>query len=131
MSDSSIVVLPHISGDVKKVLNDEALKFVAHLQRKFNSNRLRLLKERTTKQKQISREGLDFLPQTSSIRNSDWKVADVPHDLQKRWVEITGPVSPTKMVRQALHLLHSSILIEIFLGDQRFKLRCMLLYGGF
>jgi malate synthase len=43
-------------------------------------------------------EVLDFLPQTKQIRNNPhWRVAPAPKDLDKRWVEITGPVD-RKMV---------------------------------
>src|SRR4029077_13471123 len=40
----------------------------------------------------------DFLPETRSVRESDWKVASTPPDLQKRWVEITGPVERKMMI---------------------------------
>lgn len=43
-------------------------------------------------------EVFDFLPQTKQIRNNPhWRVAPAPKDLDKRWVEITGPVD-RKMV---------------------------------
>jgi malate synthase len=44
----------------------------------------------------------DFLPQTRHIREGDWSVAPVPHDLQDRRVEITGPTD-RKMVINALN----------------------------
>ena len=44
----------------------------------------------------------DFLPETQRIRESDWTVAPVPHDLQDRRVEITGPTD-RKMVINALN----------------------------
>ena len=40
----------------------------------------------------------DFLPETRKVRESDWKVAPTPPDLQKRWVEITGPVERKMMI---------------------------------
>ena len=34
----------------------------------------------------------DFLPETKTIRDSDWTVNKITNpDLQKRWVELTGP----------------------------------------
>jgi malate synthase len=44
----------------------------------------------------------DFKSETKSIRESDWKVAEVPADLLDRRVEITGPAEP-KMVINALN----------------------------
>ncbi|MCP4427662.1 MAG: malate synthase A, partial [Chloroflexi bacterium] len=44
----------------------------------------------------------DFLPETAAIRANDWTVASIPHDLQDRRVEITGPVD-RKMVINALN----------------------------
>lgn len=93
-----ITVLPRATEQSNSILTPDALQFVAHLHRKFNSRRIQLLKERTKRISVIAKKGLDFLPETESIRNGHWKVADVPDDLQKRWVEITGPVSPSKMV---------------------------------
>src|SRR5262249_43071314 len=44
----------------------------------------------------------DFLPETRSVREGNWKVAPLPHDLLDRRVEITGPVD-RKMVINALN----------------------------
>ncbi|MFQ5627001.1 MAG: malate synthase A, partial [Methyloligellaceae bacterium] len=40
--------------------------------------------------------------ETKDIRGRDWKVAGIPADLQKRWVELTGPAEP-KMIINALN----------------------------
>jgi malate synthase len=45
---------------------------------------------------------IDFLTETESVRVGTWRVAPTPPDLQKRVVEITGPVDP-KMVINALN----------------------------
>src|SRR6185369_10489783 len=44
----------------------------------------------------------DFLQETREIRESDWRVAPIPADLQDRRVEITGPVE-RKMIINALN----------------------------
>src|SRR6185437_12162882 len=44
----------------------------------------------------------DFLPETKHIRESDWRVAPIPSDIQDRRVEITGPVD-RKMIINALN----------------------------
>ena len=44
----------------------------------------------------------DFLPETASVRTSEWRVRKAPADLQDRRVEITGPPS-RKMLINALN----------------------------
>lgn len=86
------------------ILNPEAQTFLAKLHRKFNPERLRLLKQREMKQQRLIRgENPTFLQETAKIRDDlSWKVAEAPHDLQKRWVEITGPTDK-KMLINALN----------------------------
>ncbi|HEX9577710.1 MAG TPA: malate synthase A, partial [Myxococcales bacterium] len=78
---------------IDKVLSKEALAFVADLQRKFGPTRKKLLAAR-------GKRGTDFkfLPETESVRKGDWTVAPTPADLQKRHVEITGPVERKMMI---------------------------------
>jgi len=87
----------------EEILTPEALEFVVKLQRNFNKRRLELLAARVEKQKQIDAGKLpDFLPETKTIRESDWVAAPIPADLQDRRVEITGPVD-RKMIINALN----------------------------
>src|SRR5437867_5072348 len=44
----------------------------------------------------------DFLMETSNVREGDWTVGRIPSDLEKRRVEITGPVD-RKMIINALN----------------------------
>src|SRR3989338_7928326 len=44
----------------------------------------------------------DFLPETRGIRESDWRISPVPKDLERRKVEITGPVD-RKMIINGLN----------------------------
>ncbi|PIW17130.1 malate synthase A [bacterium (Candidatus Blackallbacteria) CG17_big_fil_post_rev_8_21_14_2_50_48_46] len=85
------------------VLSSEALEFITTLQREFNPRRQALLARRQERQKQLD-AGLkpDFLPETQGIRSGDWKIAPLPTALQKRHLEITGPVD-AKMVINALN----------------------------
>ena len=86
-----------------EILTDEALVFLESLHRKFNSRRLDLMDERPKRQMEIDKGVMPyFLPETKSIRDGEWKVAPIPHDLQDRRVEITGPVS-RKMIINALN----------------------------
>ncbi|MBS0656321.1 MAG: malate synthase A [Verrucomicrobia bacterium] len=84
----------------KQVLTQEAVAFLAKLHRRYNDTRVELLKKRHERQKAID-AGIfpDFLPETAHIRQDpSWKVAESPHDLQKRYVEITGPVEKKMMI---------------------------------
>lgn len=85
------------------VFTKESLAFVAELARRFTTRRNELLAARETRWQALQKgELLDFLPETKSIRESEWKVAPIPADLQDRRVEITGPVD-RKMVINALN----------------------------
>jgi malate synthase len=85
------------------VLTEDALAFVSELHRRFDKRRRELLEKRAKRQRALDGGGtLDFLDETREIRDGDWKVAPAPADLQKRWVEITGPTD-RKMVINALN----------------------------
>src|ERR1051325_2273058 len=84
-------------------LTAEALEFVGRLQREFGPRRLELLQQRDERQKRLDAgEAPDFLTATKSVRESDWRVASIPKDLQDRRVEITGPTD-AKMLINALN----------------------------
>jgi malate synthase len=86
-----------------EMLNPEALAFLERLHRRFNRRRLELLALRGERQKRFDAGELpDFLSETKSIRDADWKVAPIPADLMDRRVEITGPVD-RKMIVNALN----------------------------
>ncbi|MGH8677937.1 MAG: malate synthase, partial [Burkholderiales bacterium] len=94
-------VTGRFAPEYAEILTPEALAFLARLHRNFDARRLQLLQRRA--QRQFDRGELpDFLPETRSIRESDWTVAPVLADLQDRRVEITGPTDP-KMVINALN----------------------------
>jgi malate synthase len=85
------------------VLTEEALAFVSELHRRFDRRRRELLERRKERQRELDEGGtLDFLPECREIREGDWKVSPPPPDLEKRWVEITGPTD-RKMVINALN----------------------------
>jgi malate synthase len=81
------------------ILTNEALEFVAGLQRRFDGTREDLLRRRAERQARLDAGELpDFLPETREIREGDWRIAPVPDDLQDRRVEITGPVERKMMI---------------------------------
>ena len=87
----------------EQVLTDEALAFVAALEREFRGRRAELLAARSARLARLRDGELpDFLPETASVRDGDWRVEPVPAELQDRRVEITGPVD-RKMVINALN----------------------------
>ncbi len=113
------IVLPagmEVSGALKpeygRVLTPEALAFAAKLLRQFGPRRLELLAARAERQKAFDAGKMpDFLPETRSVRESDWKVADQPKDILDRRVEITGPTD-RKMVINALNSGASTFMAD-------------------
>ncbi len=90
-------------GAYKEILTPGALAFLETLHRNFNGERKRLLKAREIRQNELDGGQMPgFLEKTKAIRESDWRVAPVPHDLLDRRVEITGPVE-RKMIINALN----------------------------
>jgi malate synthase len=98
-----IVVHSHPGAREAEILSEDALAFIAGLHRRFDRPRLELLARRAQRQTEFD-AGLrpDFLPETKSIRDGDWKIAPIPDDLLDRRVEITGPVD-RKMIVNALN----------------------------
>ncbi len=93
-----VVTGPPVPG-ADRVLTDEALAFVADLQRRFGPLRLDLLQRREEREAElVAGERLDFLPGTREIREADWTVAPAPADFDDRRVEITGPAEPKMMI---------------------------------
>ena len=100
---TDIDVRGEVQPEWDEILSDEALGFVAALHKEFNPRRLELLAAREARKSRLDAGELpDFLPETREIRESDWTVAPIPHDLRDRRVEITGPVD-RKMIINALN----------------------------
>jgi malate synthase len=98
-----VEVLAPVTERATEVLTSEAMDFVAGLQRAFDARRKDLLAARIVRQQKLDKgERPDFLPETKTIRESEWTVAPLPADLLDRRVEITGPVD-RKMIINALN----------------------------
>jgi malate synthase len=107
-----IEILGDIKPEFAQILTPEALMFVARLHRKFNPTREELLNRRIQRQANLDAgQKPDFLPETEDVRQGTWQVAPTPPDLQKRWVEITGPTERKMMI----NALNSGA--EIFMAD--------------
>lgn len=77
------------------VLSHEAIAFLTELQWKFGGEREARLAARKGAMPKLREE-------TRAIREGAWKVAPVGKDLERRWVEITGPTDK-KIVINALN----------------------------
>ncbi len=90
-------------AEYQTILTPQAVTFIAKLTRKFETRRQELMTQRARRQTEFDAGRLpDFLPETRTIRDSEWTVGPVPADLQNRRVEITGPTD-RKMVINALN----------------------------
>jgi len=100
----SIKINGNILSRYSEIISGEALEFIKEIHEKFNDKRLELLNERKKRQDAIDNGSkLDFLEETKKIRDSSWKIKNIPKDLLKRQVEITGPPVPKKMLISALN----------------------------
>jgi malate synthase len=98
-----ILNTPQTDALSREVLTPDAVEFVASLVREFSPRVRQVLERRMQIQEKLDGgEKLRFLEATRAIRESDWKVAPLPHDLLDRRVEITGPVE-RKMIINALN----------------------------
>ena len=95
--------LAPVEPEWRVVLSADAVAFVNELARRFGPRVAELLERRERRQAELDGGALpDFLPDTTAIREGDWKVAPIPDDLLDRRVEITGPTD-RKMVINALN----------------------------
>jgi malate synthase len=79
------------------------MEFVAELARRFAPRVDELLERRRGRQAEIDGGQFpDFPPLSREIRESDWRVGEIPADLTDRRVEITGPAD-RKMIINALN----------------------------
>jgi malate synthase len=98
-----VVVRGAMKPGYEKVLTPEAVAFAGELEREFGAERRRLLARRAEIQRRLDAGWKpDFLPETKVIRDSDWRVAPIPREIQDRRTEITGPTD-RKMVINALN----------------------------
>lgn len=89
--------------EYEAILTSGACHFLAELVKRFGKRRDELLQARAQRQKAFDTGVMpDFLHATESVRQAEWKVAPIPHDLHDRRVEITGPVD-RKMIINALN----------------------------
>ena len=112
ISRAGLSINAPLNADYDTILTEQACALLVALTREFRPRLKALLAARQTIQQQYDAGALpDFLPQTANIRQSDWRVAPIPADLQDRRVEITGPVD-RKMIINALNAD-----VKVFMAD--------------
>lgn len=102
-SPSGIAIVGEYTEPFANVLTWDCQRFLLKLQRLFGDRVEELLARRIRTQEKIDngyRPG--FLESTRYVRNGDWQCAPIPHDIEDRRIEITGPVD-RKMVINALN----------------------------
>ncbi|WP_442800674.1 malate synthase A [Shewanella sp. AS1] len=111
-TEDAIQIVGSTQSGQESVLNEGALTLLEVLCREFGSQVPELLAKRRAKQQRIESGQLpDFLPETRAIREGEWQIRGIPHDLQDRRVEITGPVD-RKMIINALNAN-----VKVFMAD--------------
>lgn len=109
---SGLTLTGQLRPEYQQILTPDALSFVAELVERFQPGRKELLQARIVRQQQFDAGELpDFLAETHAIRDGNWKIRGIPHDLQDRRVEITGPVD-RKMIINALNAN-----VRVFMAD--------------
>src|SRR5215468_4523995 len=102
---------PAVDRDAE-ILTDAARDFLGQLHVRFAPRRDELLAARVSRREEIRRDRrLDFLPETASTRESDWRVPPAPADLADRRVEITGPTDR----KMSINALNSGA--RVFMAD--------------
>jgi malate synthase len=98
-----VIAEPSQVPGADEVLSENALDFLAELHERFDARRRRLLDAREERQRRFDAGELpDFPEDTRHIREADWTIGAIPHDLLDRRVEITGPTN-AKMLINALN----------------------------
>jgi len=96
--DEGIRVLGPHGPRSGEVLTEDALAFVAALQREFGPRRTGLLEARRERQAELDAGERPDFPPPGEARTGGWRVAEAPADLRDRRVEITGPVDRKMMI---------------------------------
>lgn len=78
------------------------------LTRTLGPTQKKLLKTRLT-----AAHAFRFREDTEDIRSDQWKAAETPKPLQKRWVEITGPGNDAKMIINALNSKANGYMLDL------------------
>lgn len=112
MNTQTLFFTQPITEEFAEILTPDAQAFLVELCQHFAPRIHELMAHREHAQKKYDSGALpNFDPATKAIRDGDWRVAHIPADLQKRHVEITGPVE-RKMIINALNAD-----VDVFMAD--------------
>ncbi|EKE87676.1 malate synthase A [Idiomarina xiamenensis] len=96
----------------EQLFTQAAVDFLSALVSKFQPRLTELLAQRQQQQQYYDQGQLpDFDAATRHLREGDWRIAELPQELTKRRLEITGPVD-RKMVINALNAD-----VDVFMAD--------------
>lgn len=110
----NITIAESLNPAFSEILTDDALAFIAKLARRYEPVRRELIAARQQREMAFkSGQRPDFLPETADIRQADWRIGSIPHDLIDRRVEITGPAGDRKMVINALNSGASTYMADL------------------
>ena len=88
----------HSSNRLKTLIDSQLETLIVQLHKEFQVDRKHLLENRNERQKIYDTGNLPQFDKNSEATTTSWKIKSIPSDLQKRRVEITGPINDTKMV---------------------------------
>lgn len=92
----------HENNFSKEILTNELREILFKLHSEFEPKRKKLLKSREEQQRKFDSGEVPKFSPDHEAKKTNWKVASIPEDFLDRRVEITGPISSTKMVIQML-----------------------------
>jgi malate synthase len=95
-----------VSKEHSHLFSEDFLKFVRVIAGEFQPRYAKVINDRKVWQQQntTSSPNLELRSDLAWIRNdSSWKGPPIVKDLEKRWVEITGPAGDSKMMINALN----------------------------
>ncbi|MGL5336920.1 MAG: hypothetical protein ACRC9R_12435 [Enterovibrio sp.] len=98
----------------QEVFDSDVCSFLHFICSHFVDKLPALLAARRRRQAQIdSGEHLNFLPQTSYLRQSNWKIINIPQELCDRRAEHIGPIDPVSLI-QGLNSPVSRVFVADF-----------------
>ncbi|EGR31417.1 malate synthase a, putative [Ichthyophthirius multifiliis] len=110
--DVQTVIILEPNHDTNQLITPQCQQFLYLLHTHFNSKRLSLLQARKDLQKRLDNGYKPGFPEeTKYVRESEWKVAPPPKDIERRWIELTGPPNP----KICINALNSGA--DVFMAD--------------
>ncbi len=104
LSEKTMIHSPALTPKAATILTPQVVAVLEKLHNRFEPARKQLLETRQNRQKDYDAGKVPtYLHEENSEARSEWQVPEIPKDLRRRRVEITGPVNSAKMVIQMLN----------------------------